>query len=686
VPPPPTLEVSFSLPDGEAHFLIADEDDNDAETAMAKVNAKIMVNSNVDVIITPNFVEGANGVSVMKGDNVPFGRVSWELSQHDVLFGEGAVFMVQRSVIGANQEMEPPGDVAYVTCGPFTCTESNPEQPARPALADAAAAVCNAFEPDFRLEVGFVDNDVMVTAQTVTDPDATPPTVGDRADSGGTPLTAEGLAAISANDGLDIGWKSDFKDAVAVTHHFEGVDSGTNYSVAGPDSTKGSDKPLAMDLKTSTSNEDYKPALLVADSTVCIDDPYNAQVRPSARGIDKPESCFRIVGTPDYLSGYTLEASDKDGAISWGSVEWEDDPFEDLTCEPTTFPAAEQVNMQDLFEEEVNYAMSKGGKWVPSVTFRRYTVGTDAWVPESTEATDQFRAYEWTAKLDKSVTGRQFKSLWFDDNLDDKLPKAGAPGTAPGRKGLNDLYDANQNRGSDATATTDDNLKVIWKSLLDLDGDLMADAGDLGKVDLVSSKDDRSTVDDERTLRVESCPSGTSYAPKDGYSDETTRDSTVLDATPCKNDAQRGTLEGVVRTRSATRTTLNPDGNADNYEIPGPALAHLISDTTVTEYATTVLNNAQNRTAIDDAKDILACSEDDGGNDEGPDGNSSCDAEWDYDAEIRFESVAFGLVTHEMVTIECSWDASGEKSLGRNAAPDHFNASVMKNFISCKAN
>ena len=68
------------------------------------------------------FVDGANGVSVSEGDNMPFGRVSWSLLQSDVIDG-GATFMVQRATVGANQEMEPTGDVAYVTCGPFDCQD-----------------------------------------------------------------------------------------------------------------------------------------------------------------------------------------------------------------------------------------------------------------------------------------------------------------------------------------------------------------------------------------------------------------------------------------------------------------------------------------------------------------------------------------------------------------------------------
>ena len=55
------------------------------------------------------FVDGAAGVSVMAADdNMPFGYVDWGMLQADVLSG-GATFMVQRTTVGANQEMEPSG-------------------------------------------------------------------------------------------------------------------------------------------------------------------------------------------------------------------------------------------------------------------------------------------------------------------------------------------------------------------------------------------------------------------------------------------------------------------------------------------------------------------------------------------------------------------------------------------------
>ena len=111
-PPPPApapdpVEVTFSLSEDadSQHFLVADDDDDEA-TAKADVNSEIMVASNASAIITPMFVDGANGVSVSEGDNMPFGRVSWGLLQSDVL-SDGATFMVQRATIRSE-----PGDGA----------------------------------------------------------------------------------------------------------------------------------------------------------------------------------------------------------------------------------------------------------------------------------------------------------------------------------------------------------------------------------------------------------------------------------------------------------------------------------------------------------------------------------------------------------------------------------------------
>ena len=281
-PPPPAPDpvmVTFSLPEKETEFMVADGDD-DEETAMASVNDKIMVNSNSDAIITPMFVENANGVSVSEGDNMPFGRVDWELLQSDVLAG-GATFMVQRAVIGANQ-MEDSGDAAYVTCGPFACQDGMDP----PEITIENSSVCNGFDPQLTLQVGKIDNDVV----EATDGDGT-----------------------TANDGLDVGWVTSQKGAMTVTHKFSGVAKGRNYDVVGPDSTSGSDKPLEMDKgdgdsttngaddpddNARTTNADYGQALMVsadgADTAACLD----YMSRNTRGGLDKPDNCFRDCGRP----------------------------------------------------------------------------------------------------------------------------------------------------------------------------------------------------------------------------------------------------------------------------------------------------------------------------------------------------------------------------------------------------
>ena len=157
-PPPPTLdpiEVTFSLGEDDGHPMVPDDGD-DKDTAMASVNAKIVVSSNYSAVITPMFVENANAVNVSASDNnVPFAYVSWNALQSDVVDG-GVTFMVQRTVMGANQEMEPTGDVAYVTCGPFECVDGD----TAPEITIMDDESCQAWDPVLDINFGYVDNDV----------------------------------------------------------------------------------------------------------------------------------------------------------------------------------------------------------------------------------------------------------------------------------------------------------------------------------------------------------------------------------------------------------------------------------------------------------------------------------------------------------------------------------------------
>ncbi|MCY3746530.1 MAG: fibronectin type III domain-containing protein [Acidobacteria bacterium] len=600
-PPPDPVMVTFSLSDDadSPHFLIADDDDDEA-TAMATVNAEIMVESNASAVITPMFVDGANGVGVNAGSgNMPFTFVDWGLLQADAL-SAGATFMIQRTVIGANQEMEPSGDVAYVTCGPFECADGMDA----PELSIANSSVCTAWDPSVEIMVGKVDNDVLGRA-------------------------ADG--ELESNDGVDLGIVTSSSIAMKVKHVFSGVAGGTNTSST-VDAAKGSNKTLAMKAVTGggrdvimvSADADDTDTANIDDSVIC-DNMYTTEDVSSK--VDRPggSNCFRLVGPgagrtdndaskgPDYLAGWTIELSPVDADVSWGAVDWDDDPFEDLECggaDPIT--VSDHVDICDMFDAEVDLATGKG--WSPEVVF-------DA----------DNRVVMWRAGAKAGTGESMFKTIWFDDNLNGKIlkdttgrgarrpdPDGAGAGTAEGAQAtIHDLYDQDE---------SDNNIDKIWQFLTDDDGDLVDSVGDLGKVDLVSDNDDPKTADNETTIALEACASGVTW-----------RATTAAQiATGC--GGTDGT-DGTAATEQTGRVKTSPDGNADNYV------------------------NAADSVAF---SDFRGCSEDDGGDD--ADG-SECDAEWVNEVEILFADGTFGCSTTRTVTVTCTWDADGGMAQGRNALP-----------------
>ena len=440
-PEPDPVMVTFSLSEDadSQHFMTADNDD-DAATAKASVNAEIMVESNTTAVITPMFVDGASGVSVdATAGNMPFSYVDWGMLQSGVLDG-GATFMVQRTTVGANQEMEPAGDVAYVTCGPFVCTDGMDA----PEISIADSGVCNAWNPTVEIQVGKIDNDVIF-------------------EDGGDDDTG--------NDGVDLGIVTTSGAAMEVKHVWSGVSDGRNTSVT-TDAAKGSNKTLAMTAVDGVIIVDDADANLVA-----CDNTYAAPTGSSS--LFEPKGCFRLIGpgpgdnAPDYLAGYSLELSPQGAGVTWGRVDWDDDPFEDLTCDSLTMMVADQVDICAMFDAEVDYAIGDG--WSPEVVFN-----------------DSDQIVMWRAPAENSGgDGEVFKTLWFDDNLNGKIKddgsanRAGTVGQGNTANAMHDLY--NQN-------VDDANIQMIWEFLTDEDDD--PNAGDLGKVDMVSPDDDETDVDE----------------------------------------------------------------------------------------------------------------------------------------------------------------------------------------------
>ena len=124
---------------------------------------------------------------------------------------DGATFKIMRVTMGANQEEEPTGDVAYVTCGPFECVDGMDA----PEISIANSAACAAWDPEVTLQVGYVDN-TAVAADAATS------------------------TADIDNDGVDIGWVYTSTSAMTVKHHFDGVARGENFSASSPDVGKAS--------------------------------------------------------------------------------------------------------------------------------------------------------------------------------------------------------------------------------------------------------------------------------------------------------------------------------------------------------------------------------------------------------------------------------------------------------------
>ena len=144
-----------------------------------------------------------------------------------------------------------------------------------------------------------------------------------------------------------------------------------------------------------------------------------------------PDNCFRIVGKPDYLNGYMIEVAAKGSGVTWGSVNWEDDPFEDLECSSVTMAAADQVDICEvLFQAEVDQATEEG--W-----------GTLTWITVGDDGTDTILS-ELQANVKGGASPRQFTTLWFDHDLDEQIKH-----TAAKPEPMHDLYDQNDDDRTD---------------------------------------------------------------------------------------------------------------------------------------------------------------------------------------------------------------------------------------------
>ena len=247
-------------------------------------------------------------------------------------------------------------------------------------------------------------------------------------------------------------------------------------------------------------------AVVVDDpDTDMVDEAWRAPTSTTtARSPTRPDGCFRLMGPgpamgrfqagqgpwSDYLAGYSLELSPVDADVAWGRVDWDDDPFEDLTCDADAIMVSDLMtdsgqDICDMFEAEVDYAIGEG-----------WTETRDA---PNAVSNGQLQLVMWMATAEKSGagTGKRFKTLWFDDDLDGKIDKNDRRpvGLLVGRPA----------RCTTSTTTTPARMTPTSRRSGSLDRRTAIRLRETSERLTWSDEDDDATVDDEMTVEVEAC-------------------------------------------------------------------------------------------------------------------------------------------------------------------------------------
>ena len=419
---PTPVVVTFSvMDDARSPYPMVPDDGTNKKTAMASVNPALMVDSNADALITPMFVEGATAVRVRPiDDNMPFALVDWKALQSMVVdVGGGATFEIRRVTVGANQEMMPTGDTAYVTCGPFECMAGMDA----PAISIANSAACEGWDPTLDLEIGIVDNNSGAgdTATTVA--------------NGGSAHDLNGLTAatgqLPVRDGYDMGWVYSSSQDMRVTHNFgtyqvvvANVEKGTNRSM-GAALIPGQPHVVRIDAKDdpeTTANAD----ILGSNEETRACEPMDSY-GGTKNDIDRPRTCFRLGTGHDYFGNYEVTLEPRGAGVSWGRISsW--DALKDLTCDSVSYTAADMMDVCDLFEEEVEQAHASSSvrtvAYVSATSTELRLVGFDLQLGNGQDGAEG-----------TNVTPERYTALWYHEGR-------------PGRSSRNDghfrnLYDFN---------------------------------------------------------------------------------------------------------------------------------------------------------------------------------------------------------------------------------------------------
>ena len=441
--------------------------------------------------------------------------------------------------MGAGQEAMPTGDVVYITCGPFRCSEAAMEEPAAPAITLADSAACTEFDASLNLVKGLVNN----------------------------------WEARGGNLGVDVGFTYTATHGATVTHEFSDVSFGGGgaYRVRGATISAAS-TPTALDMAPSGSGNtarnhfggalnrdtdagtESQPGPIRNGANDCWPETAaanlgsyaanNISLGRSAQGtpgkhsltgtaaFKKPENCVRLItdGVYDevnlgkrtvrfrnYVSGYRVHINPT-ASVVWGgsSVSWsslDDDPFDGLTCPSKTFEVADMLDACQDFKDEVDAYWGAGIG--PGGQFRVEYVGSGQGaaarltnivirnrveVPAGTTAVaDAYRprgsrhVYFWfvdtTVEAGRGIDGTTFDLDFYN------------PTTAGGRHGT----------GTDAT---DFGATGNWRPLMSLymfDDDDDPKYGDFGKTDFdapFGTAENITTINDTASQKCSSSDGG----------------------------------------------------------------------------------------------------------------------------------------------------------------------------------
>ena len=362
---------------------------SDLETATATMNQRMIVTSSTPAEVRPLFVEGAAAITVPAGENAPFAYSRWPALQKTVAM-EGVSFSLRRIAMGAGQEPAAAGNTLYITCGPFRCSEAADETPPAPPITISDSAVCSGFEADFTLNPGMAlnnnpnQNNGLDAGWTYTS--TAPGTVTHVFEgipgSNGGPFRVKGSPFRAASTPTPLDMTRD--DATGVNVFGGELDNAwtsTGFGVQNLQVT------TAGPIRNGEDDCFFESEAAFGDHKTTSGGWHPNAWREEwgsydivGRDVRKPEECFRIItydtedcsgnrcqndnpSRADYLQGYSIEVQ-PEAAVTWAGsgVDWSkvDGSFAELECEGVTISASDQVDMCDLFEEEVDLYWGQG--------------------------------------------------------------------------------------------------------------------------------------------------------------------------------------------------------------------------------------------------------------------------------------------------------------------------------------